>query len=92
MMITTTNTGATNVTAAELAQLGRDLPSVGEIDTELVRRLPTAAIDAALGRRGLVLMKMLMPQHGRRTGQVFACSERVAQGYDVFGSAVRVTS
>jgi hypothetical protein len=37
-MITTTNTGATNVTAAELARLGRDLSSVGEIDTELVRR------------------------------------------------------
>jgi hypothetical protein len=37
-------------------------------------------------------MKMLMPQHGRPTGQMFTCSERVAQGYDVFGSAVRVTS
>jgi hypothetical protein len=34
------------------------LPSLGEIDAELARRLPTAAIDAELSRRGLVVMKM----------------------------------
>jgi hypothetical protein len=33
-----------------------------------------------------------MDQHGRRPGQVFVCSERVAQGYDIFGSAERVTA
>jgi hypothetical protein len=75
-----------------VAQLARDVPSLTEIDAELAHRLTADALDTELSRRGLVVMRMLMPQHGRRTGQIFACSARMAEGYAIYGSAIRVTS
>ena len=81
------------MTRAELDRLGRDLPSLAAIDAELARRgITPAALDAELSTRGLVRMKMTMAKFGRRPGDRFVCSERIAQGHDVYGSAVRVTS
>jgi hypothetical protein len=80
------------MTAHALDHLARVLPSLAEVDAELARRLTTAAIDKEVTARGLVLMKMTMAQHGRHPGQLFACSERVAEGYAIFGSAIRVTT
>jgi len=78
------------MTPDALAALAQPLPSLADIDRELARR--RRRVKQNTGAPGTVTMKMLMAQHGRKVGDVFTCSPRIAEGYDLFGSAIRITA